>query len=208
MKCRQSVLQQAGDKFMVEIMKRLLIMLLLCSSAHAEIYKSINAAGEVVYSDTPTKGAEVLEMPELPTYTPPAVTESAPATARPTATAVYSELVFVKPEDDATVRDNQGIINAELKLVPALRIRSNHRIQFYLDGEPHGEPGTSTRTTMGNVDRGEHNLSASVLDSSGETVISSDSIIVHLHRQTINNPNHPNNPNRPRPTPRPTPRAN
>ncbi len=136
-------------------------------------------------------------MPELPTYTPPAVTESAPATAEPTATAVYSELVFVKPEDDATIRDNQGIINAELKLVPALRIRSNHRIQFYLDGEPHGEPGTSIRTTMANVDRGEHNLSASVLDSSGETVISSDPVIVHLHRQTINNPNHPNNPNRP-----------
>ena len=204
MKYRQSVLQQSGDAFMVEIMKHLLIMLLLCSSAHADVYKSINAAGEVVYSDTPTKGAEVLEMPELPTYTPPAVTESAsaPATAEPTATAVYSELVFVKPEDEATIRDNRGIINAELKLVPALRIRSNHRIQFYLDGEPYGEPGTSTRTIMANVDRGEHNLSASVLDSSGDVVISSDFVIVHLHRQTINNPNHPNNPNRPRPTPR------
>jgi len=203
-KYRQSVLQQSGDAFMVEIMKLLLFMLLLCSSAHADVYKSINAAGEVVYSDTPTKGAEVLEMPELPTYTPPAVTESAsaPATAEPTATAVYSELVFVKPEDDATIRDNRGIINAELKLVPALRIRSNHRIQFYLDGEPHGEPGTSTRTIMANVDRGEHNLSASVLDSDGDVVISSDFVIVHLHRQTINNPNHKNNPNRPRPTPR------
>ena len=204
MKYRQSVLQQSGDAFMVEIMKLLLFMLLLCSSAHADVYKSINAAGEVVYSDTPTKGAEVLEMPELPTYSPPAVTESAsaPATAEPTATAVYSELVFVKPEDDATIRDNRGIINAELKLVPALRIRSNHRIQFYLDGEPHGEPGTSTRTIMANVDRGEHNLSASVLDSDGDVVISSDFVIVHLHRQTINNPNHKNNPNRPRPTPR------
>jgi len=196
-------LQQAGDAFIVKIMKRLLIMLLLCSSAHADVYKSINAAGEVVYSDTPTKGAEVMDMPELPTYTPPAIPESAPATDKPTDTPVYSELVFVKPEDDATIRSNQGIINAELKLAPALRIRSNHRIQFYLDGEPHGEPGTSIRTTMGNVDRGEHNLSASVLDSSGEAVISSDPVIVHLHRQTINNPNHPNNPNRPRPTPLP-----
>ncbi len=201
-KYRQSVLQQADDAFMVEIMKRLIILLLLGSSAHADVYKSINAAGEVVYSDTPTKGAEVLEMPELPTYTPPAITESAPAAAEPATTAVYSELVFVKPEDDATIRSNQGVISAELKLVPALRIRSKHRIQFYLDGEPHGEPGTSIRTTMGNVDRGEHNLSASVLDSSGETVISSDPVIFHLHRQTINNPNHPNNPNRPRPTPR------
>jgi hypothetical protein len=195
-------LQQAGEAFIVEIMKRLLIIILISSSAHADVYKSINAAGEVFYSDTPTQGAEVLEMPELPTYTPPAVTESAPATDEPAATAVYSELVFVKPEDDATIRNNQGIINAELALAPALRTRSNHRIQFYLDGEPHGKPGTSIRTTMANVDRGEHSLSASVLDSSGEAVISSDPVIVHLHRETINNPNNPNNPNnRPRPTP-------
>jgi hypothetical protein len=195
-------LQQVGDGFIVESMKRLLIMLLLSSSAQADVYKSINAAGEVVYSDTPSQGAEVLEMPELPTYTPPAVTESAPATEAPAETAVYSELVFVKPEDDATIRNNQGVISAELKLAPALRIRSNHRIQFYLDGDLHGEPGTSLRTTMGNVDRGEHSLSASVLNSSGEAVIDSDPVIIHLHRETINNPNHPNNPNRPTPTPR------
>ena len=194
-------------------MKRLLFIILLSSSAHAEVYKSINAAGEVVYSDTPTQGAEVLDMPELPTYSPPEVTESAPSVDAPAATAVYSELVFVKPEDDATIRNNQGIINAELALAPALRTRSNHRIQFYLDGEPYGEPGTSIRTTMANVDRGEHSLTASVLDSSGEALISSDPVIVHLHQATINNPNHPNNPNNPnnpnKPNlPRPTPLAN
>ena len=183
-------------------MKRLLILLLLAGSAHADVYKSTNAAGEVVYSDKPTKGAEVMEMPALPTYTAPPVAEPVAGSKESAEKAVYGELVFVKPEDDATIRDNRGIINAELKLVPALRIRSNHRIQFYLDGEPYGEPGTSTRTIMGNVDRGEHNLSASVLDSDGDVVISSDFVIVHLHRQTINNPNHPNNPNRPRPTPR------
>lgn len=183
-------------------MKRLIILLLLAGSAHADVYKSINAAGEVVYSDTPTTGAEVMEMPELPTYTAPPVTETTTASKEePAETAVYSELVFVKPEDDATIRSNQGIINAELKLSPPLRLRSKHRIQFYLDAEPHGEPGTSLRTVMGNVDRGEHTLTASVLDSNGEAVIDSDPVIVHLHRMTINNPNHPNNPNRPRPTP-------
>ena len=182
-------------------MKRLLIMLLLAGSAHADVYKSINAAGEVVYSDTPTQGAEVMKLPELPTYTPPPVAEPVAGSTEPADKSVYTDLVFVKPQDDATIRSNQGIINAELKLTPALRSRSNNRIQFYLDGEPHGEPGSSLRTTMGNVDRGEHILTASVVDASGEAIISSDPVIVHLHRQTINNPSHPNNPNRPRPTP-------
>lgn len=183
-------------------MRALIILLFLAGSAHADVYKSINADGEVVYSDTPTQGAEVVEMPELPTYTPPPVTEPVAVKDEPAETAAYNELAFLKPENDATIRSNEGIINAELKLSPQLRLRSKHRIQFYLDGEPYGEPGTSIRTTMGNVDRGEHTLTASVLDSSGEELISSDPVIVHLHRMTINNPNHPNNPNRPRPTPR------
>lgn len=183
-------------------MKRLLIMLLLAGSAHAEVYKSINAEGEVVYSDTRTQGAETLKLPALPTYTPPPVTPSAPAAEQPVEKAAYEDFVFVKPEDGATVRNNQGIINAELKLTPALRGRRNHRVQFYLDGEPYGEPVSSIRTTMSNVDRGEHSLTASVIDASGAALISADPVIVHLHRETINNPNHPNNPNRPRPTPR------
>lgn len=187
---------------MLVTMKRLLTMLLLVGSAHAEVYKSINAAGEVVYSDTRTEGAEAMKMPALPTYTPPAVIPSISSKAETVEKAVYEEFVFLKPEDDATIRNNQGIINAELKLTPALRSKRNHRVQFYLDGEAYGEPGTSIRSTMGNVDRGEHSLTASVLDANGDSLISADPVIVHLHRETIHNPNHPNNPNRPRPTPR------
>jgi hypothetical protein len=181
-------------------MKRLLILLLLAGSAHAEVYKSINADGEVVYSDTRTKGAEAMKLPALPTYTPPPVTPTTATEAKPAEKAAYEDMVFVQPEDDATIRNNQGIINAELKLTPALR--RVHRIQFYLDGEAYGEPGKSIRTTMSNVDRGEHSLTASVLDADGESVISSAPVIVHLHRESIYNPNNPNNPNRPKPTPR------
>jgi hypothetical protein len=187
-------------------MKRLLIMLLLAGNAHAEVYKSTNAAGEIVYSDTPTKGAEVMRMPELPTYTPPAVTPSTAANQKPDETAIYEEFVFLKPADDATIRDNQGIISVELKLTPALRGKRNHRVQFYLDGAAYGEPGSSLRTTMSNVDRGEHSLTASVVDANGEALISTAPVIVHLHRETINNPNNPNNPNRSRPTPLPSAR--
>jgi hypothetical protein len=185
-------------------MKRLFILLLLAGSAHAEVYKSINAAGEVVYSDTRTQGAETMKMPALPTYTPPPVTPSTTTKAESLKTAVYENFVFLKPEDDATIRNNQGIINAELKLTPALRSRLNHRVQFYLDGEVYGKPGSSIRTTMSDVDRGEHSLTASVLDANGDSLISADPVIVHLHRESIHNPNHPNNPSRPRPTPLPS----
>jgi hypothetical protein len=189
---------------MVENMKTLLLMLLLVGSAHAEVYKSTNADGETVYSDTRTQGAEVLKMPELPTYTPPPV---APPAAASTGSVVkeadiYEDMVFVRPEDDATIRDNQGTINAELKLTPSLRSNSKHRIQFYLDGDAYGKPGSSVRATMNNIDRGEHILTASVLDARGEPLITTPPVVVHLHRETIYNPKNPNNPNRPKPSPR------
>ena len=179
-------------------------MLLLAGSAHAEVYKSTNADGETVYSDTRTQGAEVLKMPELPTYTPPPVAPLAAASAGSAGqeAAIYEDMVFVRPEDDATIRDNQGTINSEVQLTPALRSNSKHRIQFYLDGEAYGEPGSSVRASMTNIDRGEHILTASVLDARGETLITTAPVIVHLHRETIYNQNHPNNPNRPRPSPR------
>jgi hypothetical protein len=187
-------------------MKPLLIMLLFVGSAHAEIYKSINAAGEVVYSDTRTQGAETMKMPALPTYTPPPVVPSTTSKAESVKTAVYENFVFLTPEDDATIRNNQGIINAELKLTPALRSRRNHRVQFYLDGEAYGEPVSSIRTVMIDVERGMHTLTASVLDANGDALISADPVIVHFHRESIYNPNNPNNPNRPRPTPLPSAR--
>jgi hypothetical protein len=59
---------------------------------------------------------------------------------------------------------------------------------------------------MSNVDRGEHSLTASVLNANGDSLISADPVIVYLHRETIHNPNNPNNPNRPRPTPLPSAR--
>ena len=188
------------------VMKKLMILLLLAGSAQAEVYKSINEAGEVVYSDTRTQGAEAMKLPALPTYTPPPVTPTTNSKVESEKTAIYENLVFLKPEDDATIRNNQGIINAELKLTPALRGKLKHRVQFYLDGEAYGEPVRSIRTTMSNVDRGEHSLTASVLDANGDTLISADPVIVHLHRESIHNPNNPNNPNRPRPTPLPSAR--
>lgn len=189
-------------------MKKITVLLLALAAAvaQAEVYKSINADGEVVYSDTRSKGSEVMNMPDLPTYSPPPVIPSSASPSEEAAveTEVYQDLVFLKPVDGSTVRDNQGVINAELKLTPALHNKLKHRVQFFLDGEAYGKPGYSLRSTMNNVDRGEHTLTASVLDANGDTLISAAPVIVYLHRMTIYNPNHPNNPNRPKATPAPS----
>ena len=41
------------------------LLVLLATTAQAEVYKSINADGEVIYSDIPSQGAKPVQMPAL-----------------------------------------------------------------------------------------------------------------------------------------------
>ncbi|NNG11833.1 MAG: DUF4124 domain-containing protein, partial [Halobacteria archaeon] len=47
------------------------LLLLWTGLAQAEVYKSTNADGEVIFSDQPSPGAEQVQLPELPTYSAP-----------------------------------------------------------------------------------------------------------------------------------------
>jgi hypothetical protein len=171
-------------------MKRILILLvLLACQANAEIYKSVNADGEVVYSDTPTKGAETVKMPALPTYTPPPLPTTSYTPAQATEKKAYYEtFAFVSPANEETVRNNLGILNINAKLTPALQVRRGHRVQFYLNGEPYGKPVGNTSLTISNLDRGEYTLSAAVVDSDGSALISTGDVVVFMKRHSILNP--------------------
>jgi hypothetical protein len=118
-------------------------------------------------------------------------------------------MAFMEPEDEATVRNNLGVVTIRLVLEPALNTKLGHKIQYFLDDKPHGPPVQNTAMGFSNIERGTHTLSATVIDSDEQTVMSSDTVIFHLHRESIFNPNNPNNPNRPTPLPvkpvRPTP---
>ena len=172
-------------------MKRLLVLLVLVAcTVQAEIYKSKNDKGEWVYTDKPTPDAERMKLPPLSTYTPPPVTQpsvSDPDTAQSDDT--YKSMVFVAPVNDATIRDNQGIVRASVKLDPALMGQQGHKIQFYLDGSPHGTPVTGSNLMLKNLDRGSHALGARVLNASGKSLFSADPVTFFLRRESVNFPN-------------------
>jgi hypothetical protein len=170
----------------------IVLLALFAGVGQAEIYKSTNTDGEVIFSDQPSQGAEQLKLPELPTYTAPAVHKRAPTSGsvkKQPAPSLYQSMVFTTPEDDATVRNNLGAVSASVSLQPALKTRLGHRIQYYLDDAPHGTPVTSNTVNFTNLDRGSHLLSASVVDAQGNTITSTDTVIFHLHRESINFPN-------------------
>ena len=159
-----------------------ILIFIVAAAAHAEVYKSINADGEVVYSDRPTQGAERVKMPPLPSYTPQPVrtlTRSAPAVEQQ---LQYESFTISSPASDATIRNNLGTVEIDTRLSPALMISLGHRIQFYLDGVAYGTLLDSTTLTLSNVERGEHRLSASVMDAAGTVLISTAEVTVHVKR--------------------------
>lgn len=163
------------------------VCLLLCLTlgpAQAEVYKSVNEQGEVVYSDRPGKDAERLRMPALPSYTPQPLRSfsrnSAPQGEQQA--AGYDRFIISAPAHDATIRNNIGNLEVTTLLEPALMVPREHSVQFYLDGVAHGAASDALALSLDNVDRGTHELSASVLDADGKVLITTPPVTVHVKR--------------------------
>ncbi|RLA03748.1 MAG: hypothetical protein DRQ45_02260 [Gammaproteobacteria bacterium] len=166
-------------------MRMIQVLLLMASAAvQAEVYKSINADGEVIYSDQPGRGAERVQMPALPTYTPQPVRTLSRSTRPAVQQINYEHFTLSSPANEATVRNNLGTVQITTVLTPALMSSLGHSIQYYLDGVAHGAAIDRTTLTLANVDRGQHQLSASVLDASGNVLISTSETTVFIKRNS------------------------
>lgn len=161
-----------------------LVLLLLTATAQAEVYKSINDDGQVVYSDRPGDNAERLRMPALPTYTPQPVRSISRYSKAEHAQQqeTYNGFEITAPADDSTIRNNIGSLEITTLISPALMVPLGHTIQFYIDGSAHGVASDATALSVTNIDRGSHQLSASVLDADGKVLISTVPVTVHMKR--------------------------
>lgn len=164
------------------------MLLVLGSAAHADFYKSVDADGNVVYSDTPTEGAEQVKLPGLSTFeaVKPAPAEKnkdgedAEAAPKNTPT-VYARFSIQQPENDMTIWDNNGSIPVSLALEPALDTENNHTVWVYVDGRAVVKESNSLVQPLSNIDRGTHKIRAEI--RSGKKVLKrTRTITVHLKR--------------------------
>ncbi len=171
------------------------VLLLLATPALADVYKTVTPDGEVIYSDVKTRGAKQMNVPKAQTYTPPPLHVRVNQPVEPEKDqAIYSSFAIDSPVDKETIRDNLGNIPLLLTLEPELVAKDGHRIQYFLDGKPHGRKTVDLQKTLVNVDRGEHQLSAVVVDNDGKVIINSGPVTIYLQRESIRHPNNPRNP--------------
>jgi hypothetical protein len=171
---------------------RLAIFLSLAFSAAAadQIYRTVDADGNVVFTDVPPANAQgqpaghEVALPPANTYEPEAAAPAAAAApASPEPTNPYDDLAIVDPTNDQTVRQNNGDILVQAVVDPPLQ--SDHRMLLTFDGAPTAIEAEGGIFQLSNVDRGTHTASARIVDANDEVVMESDPVTFTVQRYHI-----------------------
>ncbi|EHL32339.1 DUF4124 domain-containing protein [Legionella drancourtii] len=162
------------------------LMMVICIS-YADIYKWVDSQGNVHFSDTPHPGAEKLNIPDAQTYSPPVpqstepekLTPANPDAYKPT----YTKVAITQPDNEATIRNNQGSIAVTAEIEPDLF--PGDKVQLIFDGSPLGEPQTNLLFQLSGIYRGSHTIAVQVIDADGGAVETSEPITVFMFRPRV-----------------------
>ncbi len=165
-------------------MRVILLACLLCtlSLAHGDVYKWVDEAGVIHFSDQPVPGAERVTIKPVQTVTLPPLPPSETAgsgNADDEKQVPYTSLAIVQPAEDEAVRANNGNVSVKLDLDPSLQ--EGHSIALDLNGHRIATR-TNTHFVLENVPRGTHTLQATVLDDQGRELIKANQVSFHVKR--------------------------
>ena len=166
-------------------MRYLCLSLLLCLPlvGHCAVYKWKDKQGNVHYSDKPHPGAKRIKLPPSSTYTPRPLPKQQPGQQQAGALRSYKSITVIQPENEATIRNNQGLVSVAVSLEPALM--TGDSVVLLYDGKPVGEPQRTTAFTIDGVYRGTHTVSAQVVDGKGKVIGESNTVTFHMHRPRV-----------------------
>ncbi len=145
------------------------------------IYRSVDANGNVVFTDQPPQSgeAEEVELRELntvPTDKMRQVLDSG-SDEEEVAEEGYTRLVITSPGNEATVRNPQSAVQVSVQLEPALQ--PGDSMVLYDNGV--AQPGMALESP----DRGVHTLEVKVMGEDGEVKITSPVIEFYIHRSSV-----------------------
>lgn len=158
----------------------LLALLLLAADAAAEqIYKWTDEHGIVHYGDRPlSANAKAIQLPALQTYGNSPAKKSA---RRPSGPSPYGgsgpKIEVMQPGPDSTLSGPKFTVAVAVS--PGLS--GAQSLNYYLDGELQNPvPTPSTAFLYAGAEKGDHMISAAVVDTDGHELSRSEPVIVHL----------------------------
>ncbi|HSC67930.1 MAG TPA: DUF4124 domain-containing protein [Cellvibrio sp.] len=163
----------------------LIIILLLTQAVAADVYKTVDKNGRVIYTDKPQNGkAEKIELREtntvpgaqpLPQSTPIDFYNSQPA-------ALNYKINILSPRADVTIPVGQRDLAIAISLNPALQ--EGHLLVYFMNGELLEET-TANNIILKDVPRGTHTLVVEAIDADGRSLGTSAPVVVNVIRPNV-----------------------
>lgn len=163
----------------------LILVLLLAPVVAADVYKTVDKDGRVIYTDKPkTEKAEKLELREintvpgaqpLPGSSPVDSFQSQPA-------AINYQIGIISPRNDVSIPVGQRDLAIAITLKPALQ--GGHLLVYFMNGELLEET-TANNIIVKDVPRGTHTLVVEAIDANGRSLGTSAPVIVNVIRPNI-----------------------
>ena len=164
------------------------LLFFLAIPVSAEVYRNVDAYGNVTYSDEPSEGAEAVEVKPVTTITlpkPEAVQETEKLREEVQREgAAYESLSFAYPDNNQAFYSGSGDVQFEVRSTPGLQ--PGHKYEVTLDGQPVGQ-SPSGSITVNNVFRGTHEARVHIVDENGVQVKTGSPITFTVHRPSALN---------------------
>lgn len=156
------------------------------SQGQITVYKWVDAHGVIHYSDQPHPDAKKLHVTGAQTYSaPPPAQTSMPSQPAAAPVQQYRSCTITQPGDQQML-SNVHTATAVVQTDPPLR--GNNQIHLFFDGQQLSGNGPSFTFP---VDRGQHTVSAVVVDGVGQIVCETSTVTFYVHQASILNPNSP-----------------
>lgn len=158
-------------------------LLLITAAANAEVYRQVDAQGNVTFSDEPSAGAEAIQVKPVTTITLPKMQDLEQLNKPPEQEqedAVFYDLVqIVYPQNNQALHGGSG--NVEFRLTSNPQLRDGHKYEVTVDGQPVGQ-NTSSTILVQHIDRGTHQAGVNIVDRNGVQIGSGTGITFTVHR--------------------------
>ncbi|MEM7612552.1 MAG: DUF4124 domain-containing protein [Pseudomonadota bacterium] len=172
-----------------------------------QIYRWVDENGVVHYSDQPREdGDEPASVETVEIDVPPgiqnpsrvvlstpaqgndpsAVNQDPFAAAAEATQSDYRSAEIIAPTEQQVLWNLATRLPVRVSVDPALA--SSDQIQILLDGQPIGEPISTTETVVQPVYRGEHTISANIIDSTGTIIFVGQPITFYVQQAAVGGP--------------------
>lgn len=159
-------------------------------ASYAEVFRWVDANGNVIFGDNPPKKsqAKTVELPPLTvadSFTPNKAKSSdqeQSSTKDDAERVAYTEFKISSPNAGDTLRSNNGALTVSISLKPALQ--AGDEITLYIDSK-QAASGAALSFSVSELDRGEHSVFAVLNDAKGNIIKNTDPVSFHLLRAAV-----------------------